>query len=699
MKKIWFPLILIFLLPLFAHAVSVDGYCYLENQTNHEGTKVLFQADSPSAVTDSVFSDSNGFFQLDINPGIYDIIYYHQGYFPEVLANQFINTNITLENITLISTSTQISGYAFFEDSIQHSGIDVTFIAQGVDSFSVETDSFGFYQIILNSQTYSIYYSYFGFDTLNFANQYLHGIIEMPDIILSPAPFHISGNLSGVLTKWDYIVDGNIFVEDGDSLVLEPGVKFLFGGWFQFTIHGFICAVGTIEDSIYFQPADSINDWRTFEIDYRGLSPNEIELAYCYFRGAAESGLNCYDTDITISNCTFTSNEASWGGGIYCNNSDVTLSNCEINDNFSTSAGGLYFTQSSAIIDSCYIHNNIASNTGGGVGSYNSNVEITYTDIISNSNQAHGGGVYISGPNSNSSIKNCFFGENSAPFSGGGIRIQGGESVTIESSLFCGNYCGYDGGGISIISVSNFTLVRNITVCDNIADSLGGGIYCYNYSNSLISNAIINDNSNYGVYIDINTNAVIEYCNLYENERGNFSGPNVPPYAGELITTNTNGDSCDTYMNIFLDPLFQSTTGDSAFRLTSDSPCIDAGDPESPLDPDSTIADIGAYYFHQNLGVKENTFSLKPSAFSLHPPYPNPFNPETSLRFDLPKSGHVLLTIYNIMGEEIVNLVDETMEAGSYAETWDAEGIPSGIYFARLTTENASSIQKLLLLK
>ena len=75
---------------------------------------------------------------------------------------------------------------------------------------------------------------------------------------------------------------------------------------------------------------------------------------------------------------------------------------------------------------------------------------------------------------------------------------------------------------------------------------------------------------------------------------------NPPDSVGIFLETNINGDSCDVFNNIFLDPQFYSTTGDSAFYLTEASPCIDAGDPHNPLDPDSTIADIGAYYYHQS---------------------------------------------------------------------------------------------------
>ena len=63
-----------------AIAVQADGYCYLENQQNHEGTKVLFQADSPGAVTDSTFTDALGYYQIDLAVGMYDVLFIHNGF-------------------------------------------------------------------------------------------------------------------------------------------------------------------------------------------------------------------------------------------------------------------------------------------------------------------------------------------------------------------------------------------------------------------------------------------------------------------------------------------------------------------------------------------------------------------------------------------------------------------------------------------
>ncbi len=65
---------------------------------------------------------------------------------------------------------------------------------------------------------------------------------------------------------------------------------------------------------------------------------------------------------------------------------------------------------------------------------------------------------------------------------------------------------------------------------------------------------------------------------------------------------NANGDSCDVYNNIQMNPCFVDTANGD-YHLTVNSPCIDAGDPDSPLDPDGTIADMGAFYYDQDQAV------------------------------------------------------------------------------------------------
>ncbi|MBC8488553.1 MAG: T9SS type A sorting domain-containing protein [Bacteroidetes bacterium] len=88
-----------------------------------------------------------------------------------------------------------------------------------------------------------------------------------------------------------------------------------------------------------------------------------------------------------------------------------------------------------------------------------------------------------------------------------------------------------------------------------------------------------------------------------------------------------------------------------------------------------------------------------PGEFKLFQNFPNPFNPTTNIKFDIPKSSFVKLIVYDILGREVAKLVNEKLNAGTYLVDWDGSGYPSGVYFCRMTTEKFTDIKKLTLLK
>ena len=90
---------------------------------------------------------------------------------------------------------------------------------------------------------------------------------------------------------------------------------------------------------------------------------------------------------------------------------------------------------------------------------------------------------------------------------------------------------------------------------------------------------------------------------------------------------------------------------------------------------------------------------ILPSEYTLHRPYPNPFNPETKIAFGIPAAGDVSLRIYNIQGREVARLLDGWNPPGFYEVTFDASELPSGVYFARLTAGSFHQTRKLLLIK
>jgi hypothetical protein len=96
----------------------------------------------------------------------------------------------------------------------------------------------------------------------------------------------------------------------------------------------------------------------------------------------------------------------------------------------------------------------------------------------------------------------------------------------------------------------------------------------------------------------------------------------------------------------------------------------------------------------------ENDFrNLVPTSYILDQSYPNPFNYKTKIRYVLPERIKVNLRVYNVLGQQVAELVDEIQDAGQYEAEWNAETLEGGVYFYRLITHDFISVKKILLIK
>ncbi|MCB0280220.1 MAG: T9SS type A sorting domain-containing protein, partial [Calditrichaeota bacterium] len=101
---------------------------------------------------------------------------------------------------------------------------------------------------------------------------------------------------------------------------------------------------------------------------------------------------------------------------------------------------------------------------------------------------------------------------------------------------------------------------------------------------------------------------------------------------------------------------------------------------------------------------EQQTSTHSVDRFKLYPNYPNPFNPITTIRYDLDKETQVELDVLNILGQRVKQLVYKRQKANSYQLIWDGrnesgEQLASGVYFYRLKTENQLQIRKMILIK
>jgi len=252
--------------------------------------------------------------------------------------------------------------------------------------------------------------------------------------------------------------------------------------------------------------------------------------------------------------------------------------------------------------------------------------------------------------------------------------------VDIRNNIIYFNYAFEQCGGIYWY-LSNISII-NCTILYNQADWFYGGIA--GDGQAVISNSIIWANS----YPDIGGNQLnVSYTNIQDT---------LWPGTG----------------NICVDPLFR---GYNDFHLMAtycgdpyDSPCIDAGDPnilDAFLDCDfglgGTRSDMGAYG-GDNLGHPTGIIEEEepmPEQISLLQNYPNPFNASTTIRYYIPNKSEISLSIYNLLGQRVETLVEDAQNPGEHTLTWDASHLPSGVYFARLRSDNATESIEMLLLR
>jgi len=92
---------------------------------------------------------------------------------------------------------------------------------------------------------------------------------------------------------------------------------------------------------------------------------------------------------------------------------------------------------------------------------------------------------------------------------------------------------------------------------------------------------------------------------------------------------------------------------------------------------------------------------IKPNQFLLFPAYPNPFNPVTTFRFNIPVETQdvISLQLFDVQGRPVESLVNKVLQTGQYEIEWSALGMPSGVYFAELVSGNYRQVQKLVLMK
>ncbi|HMS33381.1 MAG TPA: T9SS type A sorting domain-containing protein [Ignavibacteria bacterium] len=186
------------------------------------------------------------------------------------------------------------------------------------------------------------------------------------------------------------------------------------------------------------------------------------------------------------------------------------------------------------------------------------------------------------------------------------------------------------------------------------------------FADSSIANLITTSYSNCdGISLDRNDNVYISTWGIQSVARYDINFVNPP-----VIVASGLSNPADIYVNKNTDTLAVPNAGNS------------------------TVA-----FFHLDIpsGIKQiNNIA---NSFELHQNYPNPFNPSTNLEFGISDLGFVSLKIYDLLGKEVLTLVNKELDPGSYKYTFDASNLTSGIYFYKLSANGNTDVKRMTLVK
>ncbi|MHC4500099.1 MAG: hypothetical protein ACYS21_13405, partial [Planctomycetota bacterium] len=338
---------------------------------------------------------------------------------------------------------------------------------------------------------------------------------------------------------------------------------------------------------------------------------NEAKVINDQFSSSA-GGIHNYASDPALLRCTFTGNTADYGGGILNEESSPKLTDCDFVENpADQSGGGMFNRNSRPTADNCRFTGNSAG-WGGGVYNYENSPRLTDCTFTLNSAYNYGGGVF--NDDGKAALTDCTFTGNSAGESGGGLQNYKG-SPTITGCTFSENSAQW-GGGVRNYE-SNPTLA-NCTFSGNSANNSGGGVQSQ-ISNVTITNCTFSANSSYwggGVYNGAaDSVTTLTSCILWSNTGSNGAQIYSNWGGGAVVTHSDVEGGWAGATNIDTDPLF-ADPGNGDYHLKSQagrwdpisqswiidgvtSPCIDAGDPASPVglepSPNGGRINMGTY--------------------------------------------------------------------------------------------------------
>ncbi|HRN27287.1 MAG: right-handed parallel beta-helix repeat-containing protein [Ignavibacteriaceae bacterium] len=396
---------------------------------------------------------------------------------------------------------------------------------------------------------------------------------------------------------------------------------------------------------------------------------------------------------ITIKN-NYCHNNFRWG--IFTGfTDDLTVENNTCS--FSENEHGIYVSNSS---DRPMIRNNHSHNNNGCGIHMNGDISMGGDGIISNAivegNIIHDNGV------------------------GGGsaINMDGVQDSKIFNNLIYNNHA----TGIAMFQIDGGDASKNNKVYNNTIIQPSNGRWCIisvdgSTGNTLYNNIFINHHSFRGsIALDAasRTGFISDYNILVNRLSDDDGGSNMTLTQWQSLGYDQHSQIANPENQIFVD------NSNGNFHLLQNSQAVNSGtnlvlptvfeDLDNVSRPQGSGFDIGSYEFVSTTSVEAENI---PQSFQLFQNYPNPFNPSTKIRYNIPsvistpdriginseRNLNTMLKVFDVLGKEIITLVDEEKSAGNYEVNFNASFLPSGIYFFQLKAGSFIQTKKMILLR
>ena len=228
-----------------------------------------------------------------------------------------------------------------------------------------------------------------------------------------------------------------------------------------------------------------------------------------------------------------------------------------------------------------------------------------------------------------------------------------------------------------------------------------GGIYLKN-SDAIVDTSDFSSNNQFGLYAENGASPFVRYCQFYSLHTGVKAATGSRPDLGDSASSSWGNSSFDSSLTHYVN--FSNSLYAGAETLWAQYNWWGTTNPSSiKFVTDSRYKVIMWNPYRNSQPKIESLFAL-PNEFCLSQNYPNPFNPTTTIAFVLDRPGNTVVSIYNLLGQQVKTLISEYLSPGQYQIIWDGRnnsGVPvsSGVYFYTLQSGDRFDSKKMLLIR